>query len=256
MLFGLPATLQALISTILWAPSIREPQNAPITFQLRHQHSITKDSRIVFSDFGPQVSFDGDERQFTIGAVNAKVPRPESFSAFTAARRNRQPGITPALNWNDWDVLTPDVSKRSTLLQLAKMAFNTYAIDNSTAGEWYDISEGWSSNPHGWEPDQDGMRGHIFVSTDNATVVIAIKGTSAGWLVGGGGPTVGKDKKNDNLMFSCCCARVGPTWSTVCDCYDGGYRCDTNCVEDALKDDSLFYSSGLVSLKYFLLFPH
>ena len=42
----------------------------------------------------------------------------------------------------------------------------------------------------------DGFRGHVFVSEDNATVVISIKGTSAGWLVGGSGPTVKKDRIN------------------------------------------------------------
>lgn len=50
--------------------------------------------------------------------------------------------------------------------------------------------------PFGWEPDADGFRGHVFVSEDNSTVVISIKGTSAGWIVGGGGPTIKKDKLN------------------------------------------------------------
>jgi putative lipase involved disintegration of autophagic bodies len=102
------------------------------------------------------------------------------------------------------------------------------------------------SYPFGWEPDADGFRGHVFVSDDNSTVVISIKGTSAGWLAGGSGPTVKKDQLNDNLLFSCCCARVGPTWSTVCDCYSGGYKCDQTCVENSLVEDSLFYSVGTV----------
>jgi len=99
--------------------------------------------------------------------------------------------------------------------------------------------------PFGWEPDADGFRGHIFVSTDNSTVVISIKGTSALWLVGDGGPTVKKDKLNDNLLFSCCCAKVGPTWTPVCDCHSGGYTCDRNCLEKSLIKDSLFYPVGL-----------
>ena len=57
---------------------------------------------------------------------------------------------------------------------------------------------------------------------------------------------VKKDQLNDNLLVSCCCARVGPTWSTVCDCYSGGNNCDQSCVEDSLVDDSLFYSVGTV----------
>ena len=95
--------------------------------------------------------------------------------------------------------------------------------------------------PFGWEPDADGFRGHIFVSTDNSTVIVSMKGTSALWLVGDGGPTVKKDKLNDNLLFSCCCAKVGPTWTPVCDCHSGGYACDQRCLEKSLVEDSLFY---------------
>lgn len=67
-------------------------------------------------------------------------------------------------------------------------------------------------------------------------------------MFGGGGPTAKKDKLNDNLLFSCCCARVDWTWTTVCGCYRGGWKCDQNCVEDALVEDSLFYPIGTVSL--------
>jgi putative lipase involved disintegration of autophagic bodies len=108
------------------------------------------------------------------------------------------------------------------------------------------ISSFLKSFPFGWEPDADGFRGHIFVSEDESTVVISVKGTSASWIAGGGGPTVRKDKRNDNLLFSCCCGRVGPTWSTVCDCYSDGYRCDQTCLEQALIEDSLYYPIGTV----------
>ena len=103
------------------------------------------------------------------------------------------------------------------------------------------------SYPFGWEPDADGFRGHIFVSQDNSTVALSIKGTSAGWLAGDNGPTVKKDQLNDNLLFSCCCARVGPTWSTVCGCYSGAKKCDVNCLQSSLVEDSLFYNVAIVS---------
>lgn len=106
------------------------------------------------------------------------------------------------------------------------------------------------SYPFGWEPDMDGFRGHVFVSEDESTVIVTVKGTSAPWLVGGGGPTVKKDKLNDNLLFSCCCAKVGPTWWAVCDCATGGRKCDQTCVEQALVEDSLFYPVGTV--KFFV----
>ena len=244
MFLGLPAALQSFISTILWTSYQPEPL---VTFQLRHQHAITNNSRIIFSDYAHSDSFFGEDTEFTIQAQKSWITRPESHAAFMAARADSRQGIAPTLDWADWDVVAPDVSKRSTLHQLAAMSFNAYAPNNSTPADWYDLSDEWRSDPHGWGPDDDALRGHIFVSSDNTTVIISIKGTSAGWLVGGGGPTVAKDKRNDNLLFSCCCARVGPTWSTVCGCHEGGYRCDTDCVEDAMKDEGLFYPIGLVS---------
>ena len=66
------------------------------------------------------------------------------------------------------------------------------------------------------------------------------------WPIGGGGPTQTKDKLNDNLLFSCCCARVSRTWSTVCDCYEGEKKCDQGCLEKSLTEESLFYSVGIV----------
>ena len=247
MLFSLPATLNGLISSLLWASSSPLQNESPaITFQLRHRHAATNTSRIIFSDVLPEFSSIGDDvTQFSIKTKVNRIPRPESFGAFNMARRYPQRGLTPAFDWYDWDVASPDVSKRSTLLQLAKMSYDAYAADNTT--DWYDLSEPYKSTPFGWRPEEDGMRGHVFVSPDNSTVVIAIKGTSAPWIAGGGGPTVVKDKKNDNLLFSCCCARVGPTWYPVCDCYDRDYRCDSQCVEDALVDEGLYYPTGLVS---------
>lgn len=245
MLLGLPATLQGLISAVLWATTY-QPTNPALTFRLRHQHAVMNDSRIVFSDVPEVAAYSGDETKFTVPIVTTSIPRPESFEAFTSARRNWKPGLTPLSIWEHSDVVAPDVSKLSTLHHLAKMSANSYVLDNTTS-DWYDLFDGWRSTPHGWLPEDDGLRGHVFVSDDNSTVVISIKGTSAGRFAGGGGPTVRKDKLNDNLLFSCCCARVGPTWSTVCDCYKGSNRCDSECVEEALKEDSLFYSTGLVS---------
>jgi lipase ATG15 len=98
--------------------------------------------------------------------------------------------------------------------------------------------------PVGWEPDDDGFRGYVFATEDNSTVVLTIKGTSVPII--DGGPTVEKDKLNDNLLFSCCCARVSRTWTPVCDCYRGGWKCDKTCVADALIEESLFYPTGVV----------
>lgn len=246
MLLGLPVVLQGLISSYLWPTNPpNEASISPLTFQLRHQHGASSSARILFSDIQRDSAFSGVETEFTIHAVKGKTSKPSSLDAFTAPRRSRIMGQTPMVTWNEIEVPVPDVTKRSSLLQLAKMAGNAYAADVNSSG-WYDISDEWNSNPHGWLPDDDGLRGHVFVTPDNSSVVISIKGTSATWPVGEGGPTKTRDKLNDNMLFSCCCARVGPTWSPVCGCYSGGYRCDENCVEEALKDDGLFYPIGLV----------
>ena len=73
--------------------------------------------------------------------------------------------------------------------------------------------------------------------------MLSIKGTTLQ------GPTSKKDKFNDNLLFSCCCARVDLTWvfRQVCDCYAKSWRCDSRCLTDALVQDSLFYNVGVVS---------
>ena len=49
-------------------------------------------------------------------------------------------------------------------------------------------------------------------------------------------------------MFSCCCARVDLSWSPVCDCYAGGYKCEQTCLEDALIAESVYATVGTASL--------
>ena len=68
-------------------------------------------------------------------------------------------------------------------------------------------------------------------------------------MFGGGGPTAKKDKLNDNLLFSCCCARIDWSWTTVCGCYRGGSKCDLDCLEKALVHESLFYPIGTVGVR-------
>ncbi|KAG6868423.1 hypothetical protein C0993_003100 [Termitomyces sp. T159_Od127] len=239
MFQALPAALYSLIVSLLWFNE--DSAQEPLRFQLRHEHGLTKDSRNVFRDISP--SFVADT--YDIPPISVKSTRPCSFNAFIAARSQSMRHLQSVpLEWKDEDVPGPDVTKRKTLLQLAKMTYNSYATPGQS--DWYDLGSGWNqSYPFGWEPDADGFRGHVFVSDDNTTVIVSVKGTSAPWLAGGGGPTVRKDKLNDNLLFSCCCARVGPTWSPVCDCYSGGYRCDQTCAERSLIEDSLFYPTGI-----------
>jgi lipase ATG15 len=62
-------------------------------------------------------------------------------------------------DWEDVEVLGPDVTDRQTLITLAKMTSNAYVLPDS--GEWWPL-EGWNATtPFGWEADADGLRGHV-----------------------------------------------------------------------------------------------
>ncbi|KAH8114230.1 Alpha/Beta hydrolase protein [Phellopilus nigrolimitatus] len=248
---ALPSALQLLLSPLILLfsrPQASNELSTPISehpalvFTLRHQHVTANDSRVFFADVAPSLQ----TSQHSLKPRDIQTHRPISYGAFSNARRISLQDMQSDPNlWVQSIIPAPNVEDRATLLVLAKMTNNAYFEPSDKS--WYTLGPYWgnTSYPFGWEPDADGFRGHVFVSEDNSTVVLSIKGTSAGWLIGDSGPTVKKDKLNDNLLFSCCCARVGPTWSTVCDCYSGGYKCDQSCVQTALTKESLFYSTAI-----------
>ncbi|ESK89864.1 lipase [Moniliophthora roreri MCA 2997] len=185
----------------------------------------------------------------TLKARPTTVYRPKSFHAVEQARqRSLETGQSEQVEWNAIGMLGPDIKDKHTLAQLGRMAGNAYAFPGQK--NWYDLDDAWNASfPFGWEDDEDGFRGHVFLSSDNSTVVLSIKGTTLQ------GPTSRKDKFNDNLLFSCCCARVDFTWifHTVCDCYMHRWRCGNTCLTKALVQDSLFYSSGVGLVKDLLM---
>ncbi|TEB33345.1 alpha/beta-hydrolase [Coprinellus micaceus] len=238
-----------------------------VRFELRHLHAVSEDARVVFHDVNRgdyrawaaqqhsslqhqehlsssiSAPLSPDTSLYAIPTRHLTTYRPPSFAEYDAARvRSARFGQNVRLNWEEEEIIGPDVEKRETLLLLAKMANDAYVEPNDPA--WYELPGEWNiTYPFGWEPDADGFRGQVFATEDNSTIVVSIKGTSAG-LFGGGGPTAKKDKLNDNLLFSCCCARIDWSWTTVCGCYRGGSKCDLDCLEKALVHDSLFYPIG------------
>ncbi|KAH9945068.1 alpha/beta-hydrolase [Epithele typhae] len=216
----------------------------PLRFELRHLHAISPDARVVFRDVRQaDVRALGVADEYALRPRKVKTHRPRSAAAFERARaRSARLRESEAVEWDEDEVEGPDVADRETMLLLAKMTNNAYLAPDEQG--WYDLGSEWNvSYPFGWEPGDDGFRGHVFATPDNSTIVLSIKGTSAA-VIGGGGPTSKKDKLNDNLLFSCCCARVDWTWTTVCGCYRGGWKCDQTCLEGALIEDSLFYPIG------------
>ncbi|KAF9415674.1 putative lipase atg15 [Podila epigama] len=144
-------------------------------------------------------------------------------------------------SWTKEVVDAPDITDKDTIVQLSKINYNSYTEVASPG--WYDLEGNWGVNStFGWE--EDGVRGHVFSSADNSTLIIAIKGTSAA-ILGGGGGTATRDKINDNLLFSCCCAKVDRTWRGVCDCNRGGYRCDQTCIENSVNSEDVYYNTAM-----------
>lgn len=177
--------------------------------------------------------------------------------------------IENSLVWGIENVLVPNVTDPETILQLAKLASNAYARLPSDPS-WRDVEDPESNFGMGFNVSYSigwfdkGIRGHVFVESleehENRAplVIIAIKGTTAAGLGGGNGDTdedgratgddgktVEQDKLNDNLLFSCCCARVSSLWSTVCDCYEKAYTCNQNCLENALRHPDKYYKAVL-----------
>ncbi|KAK6525083.1 putative lipase atg15, variant 2 [Arthrobotrys megalospora] len=148
---------------------------------------------------------------------------------------------TPATAWTTEPVPAPDVTDNETVLNLAKMSANAYVHIPATE-DWRDVGTPWNKSAgFGWE--NDGLRGHIFLDEQNSTVIISIKGTSVAIFYGE--ETKTNDKVNDNLFFSCCCARVSAFWNTVCDCYTGTYSCSNPCLSSALKAENRYYRAAL-----------
>ena len=117
---------------------------------------------------------------------------------------------------------------KNQVIDFAKMSKNTYLEPDSS--EWYSPSEYWDNFYTRIGVESDGVRGYVFHSKDMREMVIALKGTSLTFYGIGGGRTSSKDKFNDNLMFSCCCAH-----KSVCSC---GYNkeCDLECVGNQLQN--------------------
>jgi lipase ATG15 len=69
--------------------------------------------------------------------------------------------------WEDVDVVAPDVHDRQTLITLAKMTSDAYTTPDQA--DWYPLGKHWNATtPFGWEPDSDGLRGHIVSWRDSA----------------------------------------------------------------------------------------
>lgn len=134
MISILPTALQALIGSILWT----DAPPPSLTFRLRHTHAITNRSRAIFTDVPLALAADRDV--YSIQTRPTVIHRPSSRNDFMSSRFSR---VTDAHLWIADTTEGPNVEKRETLLELAKMTHNTYFEPNSK--EWYDLGSDWNT---------------------------------------------------------------------------------------------------------------
>lgn len=149
--------------------------------------------------------------------------------------------------------ILPKPDDYETVLNFAKMAANSYVV--RSVGGWRNTSSYVDEDGFGW--NSTGLRGHVFVNELRTIVIISFKGTST---ILHGGETVARDKYMDNIMFSCCCARVDISWTPVCGCFQGStqgsHACDEKCLQAVVRSDEDSYYlealavTQLVILKY------
>ncbi|KAL8904330.1 MAG: hypothetical protein Q9207_003341 [Kuettlingeria erythrocarpa] len=199
------------------------------------------------------VSSGGEDEKIRAAPLHARS-RPISIQRLSDRRlpivqdlisTSRLTGIAPAVAPSAWtldEVPGPNVTDKETVINLAIMAANAYDQDPKAGGEWEDVSAGFNySDSFGWEGD--GLRGHIFADEGNKTIVVALKGTTPAVFDGAGSTT--KDKINDNLFFSCCCAQGGHyLWKQVCDCSSSAFTCNQTCLIGALRRENRYYQAA------------
>jgi putative lipase involved disintegration of autophagic bodies len=116
-------------SSFLFSLHQPPPPVPSLTFQLRHEHALTDNSRNVFSDI-PSAQ------------VNAYARMDKVFRVKTQDIGLHRP-TAPSV-WSEMEVPGPNVSDRETLRQLAMMTNNAYE-ENATSKDWYDLGPDWNS---------------------------------------------------------------------------------------------------------------
>jgi len=134
-----PNTLRLLLASFLWN---KEPQAldgaTQVRFQLRHQLASSNGSRLVFSNVAPSFAAE----TYAVNTRTMEIYRPSSYAHFSRARLRSMRNMQS--EWHLWDgveTLGPQVRSRTTLLELAKMTYNSYYESGHQA--WYDL--GWNA---------------------------------------------------------------------------------------------------------------
>ncbi|KAJ2408110.1 putative lipase atg15 [Coemansia sp. RSA 2526] len=255
-----------------WTNSARERQGiASVDSQLTVQHVLALTTNAV-EDSKPMVAepmaaeyvgaqSTGLESVAASGTSRMLHKLRAEYLSSEHGRRYSYWSATPTRAEGKWmyyvddGLLVPNVTDKATLVHIARMVANAYQPTDSET--WENLGDRWDAHDSfGWA--EDGIRGHVFADADNTTVVVAIKGTSSTFFLGGGSETSARDKFNDNRLFSCCCAYVDFTWATVCDCHMSGSKCNATCLQDAMNDetsDNYFFAAAQIFMDVVTQYP-
>lgn len=119
--------------------------NNVLNFHLRHFHVATSSAQLYFADAPHDyISSASSLTPAPLSIVTSplRTTRPSSLDNFQAARRLSMRGQSALLDWQEDEVPGPDVTRRETLLLLAKMTSNTY-FEPHTRG-WYNLTDEWN----------------------------------------------------------------------------------------------------------------
>ena len=128
----LPTALQYLLTSYLFSAPAPAPTHTPLNFALRHELGVADAARLVLSDV-PRSSMFAQET-FSVDTRSVIVPRARSQARFFSARMR---GAQDDLDWDDTDVVGPNVRDRQTLQMLAKMSNNAYSQPGEK--DWYEL---------------------------------------------------------------------------------------------------------------------
>lgn len=124
-------------------PADNRPDSS-LTFELRQYHAESPTGQILFHDaYSSDSLLAGDPRIHKVRSRRVKSHRPTSSDAFFAARtRSIKFEESTLLQWDEEEIMGPDVEDRETLLELAKMTNNAY-LEPGESG-WYELGDTWN----------------------------------------------------------------------------------------------------------------
>ena len=155
--------------------------NNVLNFHLRHFHVATSSAQLYFAD-APHDDL-SSANSLSLGPLSIitsplRTTRPSSHDHFQAARHLSMRGQSALIDWQEDEVPGPDVTRRETLLLLAKMTSNTY-FEPHTRG-WYNLTDEWNVVRYSIYPFQHSRAGGSIIS--GGSLWLTFRVGYAGWM--------------------------------------------------------------------------